>query len=451
MKNIYVTFLLLILSGYFAKSQNTCLNPTRIILNTPDSIPPPGTVSPPGPNLGCLTITNRQVWFYIPICESEKPSTFNVSVATTGDTVGIIMYGPFSEKVTDCADFTLNKIMACSQMQLGAAYISIGDTLFKGNYYYILVTFSDNINLSTFSVFFDLPMLNYYCFECNNYVSIIEDDNLCIVTVDTSINKCKLIWNEFYGGNLLGYKILRDSTLTGLYDSLTVIPLGSLSEYTDLTSSPSQRSYRYSVVGIDSCNNSYPPSQSLTTIHLITFPSGNNQAQLLWNNVYNSNLFIPKYFIYRNSNNSGWQLIDSIGLGLPTLTYTDIFAPSGSNQYYVELRKIVACTPMLATPSINQTSFSNITSVVITGIDEIDKNSYTHIYPNPAKDIIHISTIKNFFTASITLYDVTGRKVLDKKLNKTASLNVSHMQSGIYFYEVRDKEGRAVYGKVVKE
>src|SRR6185436_10238692 len=268
MKKINTILVFVIFASNLVKGQNTCINAIRIIQSATTPIPPAGTISPAGPDLGCLTVTQRQIWYYLPVCKNS--TAFHLIIGslngTSNDSVGAIIYGPFSEKVTNCSDLNASKILACVQHQAGGGCFCCfyNNTVYAGNYYYFLITHSDSITSTNSLAFFDLPAIEWNCFECNDQVSIIDQDNICIATVDTAINKCKLVWDEFPDQNLSGYKILRESSLTGVYDSIDFVPLGSLSEYTDLSSSPVQKSYTYSVVGMDSCNNSYPPSKNLT-------------------------------------------------------------------------------------------------------------------------------------------------------------------------------------------
>ena len=70
------------------------------------------------------------------------------------------------------------------------------------------------------------------------------------------------------------------------------------------------------------------------------------------------------------------------------------------------------------------------------------------------KEIVKLAANSSVsFTATqFILFDVTGRKCLQILNSKFQTpINVSHLQQGIYFYAVRDKEGKAVYGKVVKQ
>ncbi|HKR06775.1 MAG TPA: T9SS type A sorting domain-containing protein [Bacteroidia bacterium] len=460
MKKICCLFIALMIISVIVKGQNTCINAKNLFTTAMDTIPPVGTISPSGPDYGCLTETGRQLWYYVPVCQSYYAMALENTVSIgTNDTIGMIFYGPFDQKVSNCADITAGKIIACYEYWGFSNYMLILDTnLLEGKYYYALLTFSDGLQGLSFSHISPFQGPNFTCYECNNQVSVIYENNLCLVSVDTAINKCVLTWEEFPGTNLMGYNILRETSLTGLYDSVTTIPLGSMSTYTDMTSSPAQHNVTYKIVGVDSCGQSQTPQYSpeLTSIHLITYSGGNNVASLIWNNVYTSNNFVPQYYIHRNNNGGGWQIIDSIGITLPTITYTDIFAPAGINQYAVELRKLVPCVPMRMTSNPYQSVFSNTTLVSVTVTEEFLSNSSISIYPNPTNDFLCINT--NFSSAkevSYTLFNLYGQKVKELYTGKSSigkqeqKFSLKEFPSGIYFVKM-NVDGKEEVKKLVK-
>jgi type IX secretion system substrate protein len=73
------------------------------------------------------------------------------------------------------------------------------------------------------------------------------------------------------------------------------------------------------------------------------------------------------------------------------------------------------------------------------------------VYPNPAHDVIYINSTVNFTATEFSLFDASGRKVMEKKFNKAGAFSVSQLGAGIYFYTVKDRKGNEVRGKLVKE
>ena len=84
---------------------------------------------------------------------------------------------------------------------------------------------------------------------------------------------------------------------------------------------------------------------------------------------------------------------------------------------------------------------------IITKTDDIeetsDKNVY--IYPNPAKDVVKISSISGH-SSIVIIYNVMGMKVDEIEMNSdNIEVNISDYERGIYFFNV---EGEVV--KVIK-
>ena len=63
---------------------------------------------------------------------------------------------------------------------------------------------------------------------------------------------------------------------------------------------------------------------------------------------------------------------------------------------------------------------------------------YFQIFPNPAKKSITIESSSNILL--VTIFDQTGQKVL-QDLSSTAIVDVSKLQPGLYFIEIRTDRG----------
>jgi hypothetical protein len=73
------------------------------------------------------------------------------------------------------------------------------------------------------------------------------------------------------------------------------------------------------------------------------------------------------------------------------------------------------------------------------------------IYPNPAADIITISLHMLFDMPILTVYNVSGEKVMERQLKEIEThLNVGLLPRGLYFLRVQDENGIAVR-KIIKQ
>jgi hypothetical protein len=77
-------------------------------------------------------------------------------------------------------------------------------------------------------------------------------------------------------------------------------------------------------------------------------------------------------------------------------------------------------------------------------IEKDEQISEVNTFPNPASEFVEIKfNTKSNEVVNITVYDMTGKRVLDKNLgnipygNQRVKLNVQGLNSGMYFYELR--------------
>ena len=72
------------------------------------------------------------------------------------------------------------------------------------------------------------------------------------------------------------------------------------------------------------------------------------------------------------------------------------------------------------------------------------------ISPNPFTNEINIKTNSSELS-EIIFYDIASRKLLQQTFFNSAIINTTQLSKGIYFYEVKNKNGVVRKGKVVKE
>jgi photosystem II stability/assembly factor-like uncharacterized protein len=94
-------------------------------------------------------------------------------------------------------------------------------------------------------------------------------------------------------------------------------------------------------------------------------------------------------------------------------------------------------------------SIQSIDISSITGITKLKQNDYSiNIYPNPAKDILNITTKLNKIEKK-SIYDLKGQLVLEDFTN-SKQLNISTLQKGYYLLILNDNDNKVVK-KFVKE
>ncbi len=95
-------------------------------------------------------------------------------------------------------------------------------------------------------------------------------------------------------------------------------------------------------------------------------------------------------------------------------------------------------------------------SGVLKVLDESNAINYTdasalNIYPNPAIDFIEISTENQLSSSVVTITDLNGKILFEKKPETESNkIDVSGLQAGIYFVNIKDNNGHISARKFVK-
>lgn len=94
-----------------------------------------------------------------------------------------------------------------------------------------------------------------------------------------------------------------------------------------------------------------------------------------------------------------------------------------------------------ALTSTNRHGFVTMFGEDISGVNEIYNSVSVNIYPNPAKDIITISSKLSLKNAKLNIYSVSGKLVKTGIISNHNEINVSNLQNGSYFIKIYTKEG----------
>ncbi len=83
-------------------------------------------------------------------------------------------------------------------------------------------------------------------------------------------------------------------------------------------------------------------------------------------------------------------------------------------------------------------------------LSEIQKNKF-QLYPNPAKDILYLNPTNPAENLNVKIFNFEGRLLTNLNLEKQTSLNVSNLESGMYFLNIEDENGNTEVMKFLKE
>ncbi|WP_432412382.1 T9SS type A sorting domain-containing protein [Rasiella sp. SM2506] len=75
-------------------------------------------------------------------------------------------------------------------------------------------------------------------------------------------------------------------------------------------------------------------------------------------------------------------------------------------------------------------------------------------YPNPVASTVTITPQSNTLVAEVTIFNITGQQILQKQLElgtNDVTLDLTSLQSGLYFAQIKDHNGRSHLQRMVKK
>ncbi len=132
---------------------------------------------------------------------------------------------------------------------------------------------------------------------------------------------------------------------------------------------------------------------------------------------------------------SGNQWYDSNG-AIESAT-GQVYEPTATDNYYVIVTNEFGC----------MSEQSNVIYFIFTGIEELSKS--VSIYPNPVTDVLNISGLENSKTTLVVL-DSKGNTVISVAEFNSKQLDLSNLETGIYFIKITNDQINLVKKIVVK-
>ncbi len=183
-----------------------------------------------------------------------------------------------------------------------------------------------------------------------------------------------------------------------------------------------------------------------TRMHYITPPSNlsvtnnNNDADLTWAASPDA---VLGYNVYRLL--PGGSTYAKVNASIVTGTaYTDNAVPSGGLLTYVV--KAVKLKKTASGSYYNQSLGVRGSDTFTVGINDLTKSNIS-IYPNPVHNTVYI---KGGNVVEYTLFSISGQLISNKKLVSNL-IDVSFVNTGIYFLELMDENNNKTISKIIVE
>jgi choice-of-anchor B domain-containing protein len=173
-----------------------------------------------------------------------------------------------------------------------------------------------------------------------------------------------------------------------------------------------------------------------------TFNSGMNAQCMAHNGIIKGDLLYLAYY------HDGLRIIDISDPSTPTqVSNYDTYSPSSYNSY----KGAWGVYPNLPSGNIIVSDMQSglyilDCTIPVNTIESI--NPHFNIYPNPTKDCFNVNTQAN----RIEIYDISGRKIMNKTIFTERKIYREDISNGLYIYRLyNEKEKQIENGKIIFE
>ncbi|HRH61774.1 MAG TPA: GEVED domain-containing protein [Bacteroidia bacterium] len=287
---------------------------------------------------------------------------------------------------------------------------------------------------------------------------------ICYATVDSATVQSILYWQRPPQSYVDSFVVYSDAT-----GGSNLIRIGALANsaavpttFIDPFSSPIINAVTYQIATKDSCNNQL--SLSATVVHKTINLNGtlgwSGPAKLYWNEYLGIADPGRTYTVLRDTTGIG-AFNDTLAKGIlpaPIMNYTDITSSQYPLcRYVIVMEFSTTCDPTQRIMLSKNTSRSNIKNRAAmlpdNIIPEFENENSVVVYPNPAKNLVHISIAGTSKEYQLSLISIVGQKIISTEVmnsngySTTTDLSLKSVAPGIYFVLIESENG---FSKVMK-
>jgi hypothetical protein len=272
---------------------------------------------------------------------------------------------------------------------------------------------------------------------------------ICMVSVDSTTNHNVIVWEKPVSDLINKFIIYKESNEANIYEPIGIVNFSETAIFADTNSNPNMKSYRYKL-GFENADGHIFPSGNLhQTIHLSINQGIGNSWNLIWTDYIGFD--VASYNIYRKTDVIGFSQIATISASFNS--YTDLEAPVGNVYYIVEVINPAGCNPFNRSADY-ASSYSNVATNNVLGVNDGANDLMVSVYPNPAKERLSIRTGETFKgNTRIEISDLLGKtvyadEVSGMRANSSYSVNTTDFKDGLYILKLSSETG-SVSKKIV--
>ncbi|HBS85323.1 MAG: hypothetical protein A2W91_16075 [Bacteroidetes bacterium GWF2_38_335] len=268
-----------------------------------------------------------------------------------------------------------------------------------------------------------------------------NDEQICMVTVDTLSGDNLIVWEKTAGVNTVMFKVYRESVVAGVYDSIGYRNFDDISVWIDDGVDPASQAYFYKITCVDDCGNE-SPIESCTahkTIHLQVSPGSPSGYELDWDEY--QGFSYPSYKIYRANVGGTFSLVYTISSSLTA--WTDVSAPAVPLEYRVAVDKGEACYPTGPGKDLTGPYSQSVSNLEDNGVGvNVAENGKLEIsvYPVPANSFLNIEAPSET-SVNYEIVNAAGQIVSTGTISAIkTTLDISGFENGVYVLKIKSEK-----------
>ncbi|MFC2115902.1 T9SS type A sorting domain-containing protein [Bacteroidota bacterium] len=281
---------------------------------------------------------------------------------------------------------------------------------------------------------------------------VFEEEKVCAVSVDSN-GRNIIIWEKTPDVATESFNIYRELT-TDSFEFIKNIPVGELSVFEDKDVDPTQRSVKYKISCVDTCQNESGRSFYHRTLHLqLSRGTDKGDINLSWT-AYQG-LDFPHYIINRGPSPDSMTVLTTKPNDQEFLyTYTDT-GVFDTMYYRISIPLPKACRPTTnikagTGPYVHSLSNMDDNKLQLPSIVKLRASLEIRAYPNPFSEYTRIEFSNPRRTEhNLRVYDLSGKLVreIEGIYGEEVFLKRENLDPGYYVFELK---GEKFYrGKVV--